>query len=357
MNIETVELLLDKGPYVVSYRSPLSLLLLSDFDIVDSDDLDRQLDDLNYRLPRRRIVIKSHPGRVARRLPKPIFLDETPGKEILNKAIGDKYAVVSSLLPRQSEVQKMISSVPKNESVVLVVVDGLSYEDSREAFPDSVPMLADGPTTTPEGIRRIIGAPTIAQRMFESGYKIVGYSYWTREGNPLTDEFFAPIPRQDLLRRKEFGEILEDLDKRDLFRTYVQIYMEGLDGVCHRCREYPPMAAILKEISERVSALRKVLEEKGIRSTIFVTSDHGILWNSENLQLIDDLQFKDKKSPRYTSGNIVRPFAKAFSLEGMSITSLFYPYISHPLKNNEWGVHGGISYEESIVPWYSMVVG
>jgi hypothetical protein len=30
---------------------------------------------------------------------------------------------------------------------------------------------------------------------------------------------------------------------------------------------------------------------------------------------------------------------------------LAYPFLRRPLRANEWGVHGGLSFEESVVPW------
>jgi len=35
---------------------------------------------------------------------------------------------------------------------------------------------------------------------------------------------------------------------------------------------------------------------------------------------------------------------------------LSYPFLFNPISRLEWGVHGGISYQESIVPFVKMEV-
>ena len=60
--------------------------------------------------------------------------------------------------------------------------------------------------------------------------------------------------------------------------------------------------------------------------------------------------------PRYTKGKILREHTVNFDGFDIGITSIKYPYITKKLKRNEIGVHGGVSYEESIIPLITRVV-
>jgi hypothetical protein len=42
---------------------------------------------------------------------------------------------------------------------------------------------------------------------------------------------------------------------------------------------------------------------------------------------------------------------------GRAFTLLNYPYLRRRLRANEWGVHGGLSFEESIVPLLRLTIG
>jgi hypothetical protein len=39
--------------------------------------------------------------------------------------------------------------------------------------------------------------------------------------------------------------------------------------------------------------------------------------------------------------------------DGKEFAMLEYPYLRRDLRTNEWGVHGGLSFEESVVPLFS----
>jgi hypothetical protein len=42
--------------------------------------------------------------------------------------------------------------------------------------------------------------------------------------------------------------------------------------------------------------------------------------------------------------------------EGKEFALLEYPYLRRDLRANEWGVHGGLSFEESVVPLLSITI-
>jgi len=358
MNVDRADEYISRGPCILDSSNPFVPLVFKNLRVIeDPVDFENDLDDPRKLISRDRLVIKGEHGRISRRFPR-IFVDvDLSDKQVLNKTVADNFEMAKSLFPRQSDIAERLLQVSKEETVVLVVIDGLSYHDARRVFACE-PMIVDGATITQDGIQRIVGNPTIAQRMYQRGTRnLYGFSYWSREEEPdITGKSFSPIPEENFLRYESFDQVIEKLKEIDPPQSYIQIFVAGLDEICHRHRDSPPpLDSLLKQIGKKVSAVQKVLERKKTRGMIFATSDHGILWKEGNdLKILDDPQFKE--GVRYCTGKIIRDTAIASPDGKSSVTCLKYPYISKAIKRNEWGVHGGISYEESIVPWISLVV-
>jgi hypothetical protein len=359
MQIEDVEKLLSKGPLILENEKLKALLLKNIHIIEDPIKFENKLDDLDYQLPRQKLVIRGDKGRISRRIP---FLNldiDFPDRITLNKLISERYETAKALLSKQSEISEKIFQIPSDETVILVIVDGLSYHDARYYF-DCEPIFVDGATLTKPGMIRIIGKPTIAERLYKKGIEnIFGYSYWSREEEvDITQEIFTPIPPDDLHTYTEFSQVIQDLNQKDINRSYIQIITAGLDNICHEFRDAPPIKGVLKDLQDRILSLEKLCKEKEVRSTIFITSDHGILWkkgNEDKLIQIDDLSLKEGGA-RWTKGKIFRDKTITYDGFDAEVTSLKYPYITKKLKRNEWGVHGGVSYEENVIPWITKVV-
>lgn len=350
MGIKKVKKDLKKGPYIIN-KNNLNWLYINNVKYYErSEYFDKELDDLNRYLPTdKKILINNDMGKLSRRIPS-IHLKKKTDRVNLNKIIFKNYDTAEQILLKQSNTYKKILEVPDYETVFLIMVDGLSYERARKYF-ECDPILVDGISNTKEGMKRITGEkPTIAERMLNKGKEnIYGYSYWSREENDLTKSLFTPIPEEDFLTYKKFDEVLSNLKKRDLFGGFVQIVLNGLDGYCHQHRDDPPIDAIIKtQLKNNLLKLEKFCKKNNMSSTIFMTSDHGILWERNNrFKRVNQFNLKDK-GKRYTSGKIVRSITKVYDNE--NYTALKYPFITEKMKRNEWGVHGGLSYEESIVP-------
>lgn len=69
------------------------------------------------------------------------------------------------------------------------------------------------------------------------------------------------------------------------------------------------------------------------------------------MQVADDLFAEDIGSPRYVKGSILRGYGRVCRCRGQSYTLFRAPYVTRRFRNNEWGVHGGISAWESVVPF------
>jgi len=355
MDIDKINYKLKCGPHIID-RTNLNWIYFNNIKFFNqSENFDRMIDNLHKFLPiDKRILINNNFSKLSRRIP---FIDI--GREInrveLNKVIFQNYDTAKEILVNQSRLYEKILEVPEYEAIFLIVVDGLSYERAKKYF-DCEPILVDGISKTENGMKRIVGKDyTLAARMLDQGREnVYGYSYWSRNENELTEPIFAPIPEEDLFVYKEFSEVVSDLKKKDINQGYVQIILNGLDSISHRHRDKPYLDHILKDLKEKLRMIENLCKNKKINSTIFMTSDHGILWTKNNeLKVSDDFNLKDK-GKRYTSGKIHRRITKVFDNE--NFTALKYPYITEKIRRNEWGVHGGLSYEENVVPLIKRVV-
>lgn len=234
---------------------------------------------------------------------------------------------------------------------VLIVIDGLSFTDFPEDL--AVPCLVDGVSLTREGMRRLVGVPHIAERLFERGISNrVGFSYWDRH-NQLVDQLFFTFAQGQLRKVESFDEIIEWLQTKHLNnRTYVQIIRAGLDGYAHHHRDRPPKEHLLGAIKKDVANLIDRLRGLGMTFVLVLTADHGILWHNE---FPDDAVFLDEGAVpvRYYRGKekvpqILRQFGVWHSRD--NAFSLPVTHHRRRLRNVEWGCHGGVSMAESFVP-------
>ena len=277
-----------------------------------------------------------------------------------NRALFRNYDAVLSYSFCQSKIPSMIEEDLDADAIVLVVFDGLSYGD-WVAYPDVKPCVVEGPTITPVGFQRIIGRPSIAQRLFKRGVRgRLGFSHWGRDEG-LTNTLFKGFDTGTQMRRvREFSEVLSGLGRLPGRQSYVQIVTNGLDSICHRHRGRPPVAAIAKHLYEDlVLALAERLHRLHVGALVYVCADHGILWrplpDEDELEITTSHQ-APVGSHRYCKGNLLVGHSRHMSAFGRNYTVLEYPYVLSSLGALEWGVHGGISFQESVVPWLKMEV-
>jgi hypothetical protein len=166
-------------------------------------------------------------------------------------------------------------------------------------------------------------------------------------------------PSFQMIKVNEFKEVLLALDSLPPEQTYVQILVNGLDAICHRHRDRPPIKSIAKGIYENV-LLRLVdyLHQMGSTAIVYASADHGILWRPEPQVGKDFILVPDDRvhTHRYAKGTYLTPNTRHFTCYGQNYSVLAHPYLFRPLSNLEWGTHGGISYQESIVPFVKLEV-
>jgi hypothetical protein len=291
----------------------------------------------------------------------------------LNGVLFEHFEAIAQAMLCQSQLAAVISrAAAELDAIVLMLVDGLSYENARQWCGQHgpawllEPCLVDAPTITSIAFPNAMGAPSVAELLFDRGFhRRVGFTYWTREDNELTNLLFRSLP--EVNKTGDFDDIASGarrviMKSPALGKTYVQIVRTGLDGYAHKQKRTPPVAAIVDEIFQEFRQLVEISEEarrlNGCRTGIFLTADHGILWQTE---------FEPQVVGRAPSGSSARycRWSDLFHQEetGMRFVvgheeyyCLNFPKVRRPLRIDEQGVHGGISFQESIVPFITVKV-
>lgn len=282
----------------------------------------------------------------------PLKVSHQPLTTELNQVLKRRWDFIKSTLICQSMLPDLIAQPTGASCTILILVDGLSWADFSAYWPEPVPaqpVLVDGASTTEQGMKRIVGKPPVVERLFAQGCdRAIGFSYWTREDNALTDQLFAFFG-ENVQKVRDFQDVLEGLMQIDLNNTYVQIVRQGLDGLCHKHRDRPNPGNSVLALAQDWRSLLECLQNRGISAQVFLTSDHGILWKlGHDLQVLPQGKWMD--SPRYFKYSYPSPQTLEIVFEGKTYSLLNYPYIGRDFRINEWGMHGGLSFEESVVP-------
>ncbi len=278
----------------------------------------------------------------------------------------EKYYLQKSNILQQSCISEEIAlriNQDLPDIAMFLILDGFSFYESLEwEFPKNwkiklEPCLVDGLSTTEFGMRRLIGNPTVTHRLFELGYKKrFGFSYWERNQNKLTDTLFSEFPTTQLYRVTSFEEILQVLAKADFTdKAYIQIVRTGLDRLCHNHRERPDSASTIRQLNQAIKEIIDLITRSNKRIKVFVTSDHGILWfNHQKIAPFSE----GSQHPRYFKGNS-NCSAKTLCINesgGNFAVLAESESIARTRKVTEWGFHGGISPEESLVPFLDITL-
>lgn len=288
-----------------------------------------------------------------------IALPEFPSIAQVNQALPHQFETNNLL--KQSDLAADIATRVKQELpelVVLLVFDGLSFYDVVNwELPHATltPCLVDGLSATDAAMRRLIGSPVLTHQLFELGYPSrLGFSYWERQVNQLTDDLFFGFVGSQLRRVTTFNEVLNTIKAYEWSaRTYIQIIRSGLDSVCHLHRERPDITGHLEHLKQDVLALITTLRETGHRFRLFLTADHGILWYAD--QDVVSLA-REKSKARYTEGHVASDGdVLTLNTDAGTYTVLTGDkVIAKQRRVTEWGFHGGVSAQESLVPFWDM---
>lgn len=280
-----------------------------------------------------------------------------PTAAIINAGLPARMDYIRTAFLQQSAVAARITAATHMhgyETVVLMIVDGLSYSDAVGWPWPTMPCFVDGPSITVAGYPNVVGQPPLSRRLAEVGLRRAGgFSYWERS-NQLTNALFAGVP---LRRVNHFPALLEQLGQTSLRGTYVQIVREGLDRLAHHRREVTPSErqASVTELAHNCEALATLIQAQGLHGAIYLTADHGLLWKAEHLFTL--LETTEHRHARYGRVPPAPPErATIWPLGGQLYYSYYYPYIGAAIRDNDAGVHGGCSYEESFVPFVEIEV-
>jgi hypothetical protein len=290
----------------------------------------------------------------------------------LNEVLFKHFDYISSSMLTQSNVHAQIMlDATESDVIILFLIDGLSFDNVRSWKPTygSVsiePCLVDGPSMTWYGFTNIVRKPSIALKLIEKGYfRRFGFSYWERAENTLTDKIFSAI--SEVEKVEDFYNILSFCESQILHidneKLFIQVLRSGLDGYAHSQKRLAPITAvvsdILNEFEEIIAICNTAFELYGIKSSLYLISDHGILWRTDFLpEVIGNAP--SGSSARYCDFHNLHfqsQVGREFIVDGKNYYCLGYPQLRRKLKIDEQGVHGGISYQESIVPFITVKVG
>lgn len=357
INLEELDYKLNQIPFIVKCN-PLSLAFLEDLEIISNiKEFICEIDSLKKTNCKRYAIIDYLQSEYTR-FPLVDLLHD-PFRPDASKILFNKYKQLPNLIFNQKQIPKYIVSNTKYDVIFLILIDGLSYENCRERE-NLYPCFVNGATLTEVGFRNIIGDPPIAYRLYKKYFKNrFGFSYWNRE-NKLSNIIFNMFDKNtQMFQTSEFDEIFTILKGSNLNKTYIQILLSGLDEICHKNWDRPPIKAIVNRIFEEyIPSLTELILSKNLSGMLYVVSDHGIWWkpeiNSQEKYII--LNDKRAQSKRFFSGHLIHDKVIHVTCYGKNYSLLKYPYIFTSFKKNEWGCHGGISYHESIVPFFRMEV-
>jgi hypothetical protein len=351
--LQRTPVMLQGHPALLAYLSPETQVLPSALELL------ARLDSLEHT-PVAPMVTFEVNTRYRTRLPI-VHCAIDPYTEALNGVLNTRYDTVAAHTLTQRHIADAIVQMSHDcDVVILLLIDGLAYRDVRrwsDQIPQPVviqPCLAEGPTVTRFCFPTIIGNPPLAARLFDNGFTLrLGFSYWSREDNDLTNQLFATI--HDMHRCANMKDTLSYLggylQKYRTERVYAQIIRVGLDANAHHNRELPPIEGLLQQIVKEVTILVRLLEKIGRPARLFITSDHGILWRSEFApQVIGHAQGNARMAHWRDLGSQNEPGMR-FEVAGDIYHALPYPLLRRPLRVDEAGVHGGVSFQESLVPF------
>ncbi len=274
----------------------------------------------------------------------------------LNRVLLKRYDFIKRYMLCQSQVVDAILQRSDKDAIVLLLVDGLSYADVAcspiigQGY-GLQPVLVDGVSNTEQGMKRIIGDPPLAQRLFDLGFRTcLGFTYWERAEEALTNHLFTGFGER-VWKVKSFDEVLAHLEEQGLSHAFIQIVRMGLDAAAHRQRERPNLQAIVDDVLKDFERLAQLFKRKGVSASLHLVSDHGILWAHEHS--LRPYEFSEADHPRYYEHARRGEHVLTVEYEGKAFALLEYPYLRRELRTNEWGVHGGLSFEESVVPLLS----
>ena len=300
-----------------------------------------------------------------------VTVHEHPPVDTVNKRLSHHLEYIrSNLLTTHRVADRIQADVAYHRYplVVCLLIDGLSYGDVLDWKFDTTPCFVDGPSVTFQtdladqlipsiGFASIINDPPIGQRLYRLGYhNAVGYTYWHARSNLLAGYMFRGIPDNQVIN---FESILTLFAGQTIPpNTYIQIVREGLDGLAHSKRELriEEIQSANRAILDDIHRLIEVIRTKSQSAVLYVISDHGLLWKNEHSWIIHDEESSKPRSSRSRPQGPLEDHAVRFECHLQHYYLYKYPYLGRAIRRNDSGVHGGLSYQESFVPFIKIEV-
>jgi hypothetical protein len=187
ITLEELDNMLNLAPVIVKCN-PISLFYLDDLSIIKNvEDLITILDLPNENECKRYAILDYLQSKY-HRFPF-VELGHDPFQIDLNDILFDKYQEIQKVFFSQKDIAKLISNNTNYDVIILILIDGLSYEDCKD-FKNISPCFVNGATLTEVGFKNIINNPPIAYRLHNKHfYNRLGFSYWDRD-NPLSNDLF-----------------------------------------------------------------------------------------------------------------------------------------------------------------------
>lgn len=359
--------LLDRTPAVVDIH-PVSLCFLPPEVLVLETEAEAAwlLDAPDPVLPQRILITRANPlyqGRFPH-----LRYEHDPFTPALNDILLERFDEVAARMLCQSALpNRIVKDSELYDLVLFFLVDGLSYRDAQhwvgpagDAFTIE-PCLVDGPTLTQVGFPNLIGDPPIAARLFDRGFdERRGFTYWSTQDNQMTGHLFRTISAIDKVGdfRRIVAALREYLGAPDRSKCYVQIVRSGLDGYVHSQKRRPPVSEIVADVRKEFELLGNLCRELGIHARLHLAADHGILWRDEfEPQVVGNAPANS--NPRCCGWRELyyqHDKGRRFVVGGEEYYCLGFPKIRRPLHIDEQGVHGGVSFQESVVPFITWEV-
>lgn len=285
--------------------------------------------------------------------------------QYVEKTWFDWNAVEDTTLSQSSVAGKVVDESRRADVVAVVVIDGLSYWDWVRFGGEAQPVYVDCPTITQCGYRNVVqygeSGVDLAQQLDTHGFEDrLAFTYWEKDNNELTEDLHDSFTSSDVIGDiEDFSDVLSYLREeswRSRNATYIQITLTGPERVAHQMKEKPNLEAEVESVKNHLVDLKRVLSEQVPTAHIFGTADHGVLWRMEAAEEFNVLEggwsHNRRRHIRNPGTDLDLPVdhGQYQSWGGDTYFHLDYPHLFHSLRSNEPGIHGGFSFQESIVP-------
>lgn len=361
--IEEIQIAARKEPVVVPLP-PLAQFWFNDIEIYNSiERFEYDLNDPSHRFQKDVVIDSNERSNHYRMMKCGDDLLSPELNEVIEWSNREDFKRLMDELQIQSRIKnKIIEQTSVEEIVILVIVDGLPFHAVKNIathtkLPLSIePVLVDGISETSNGFQRVVyGNSTTSVYgglIYNSFSNHLGFTYWEKGQENLSTDLHGSMNKRNVHRIRDFSEVSEYLQKDGVnSQTYVQVTRMGMDQESHNRKEAPNPDQQVKELLDDIQELKSTVADLADQYSIYVTADHGILWRD---QLPNDPPQIDTGSkqgpPRHIKGSKLIANSLLFNDPSGPGAALAYPYLTRDLKHTEWGVHGGLSYQESLVP-------